>query len=140
MGSLKNANFVTINSSNSELELCFNGTVCLKKVRKVTVIKESDITPTTVCYKSACFDGDVSTSSSEIIAVDGLTLGVYSIDLATAWNSNLTIVWFNLFTPYVFVENIPNNTFSTMSATLEDMRLCSGEIGCKIDLSRSTPD
>jgi len=137
---LKNTNFITVSVPNSEIEMCINDTVCLEKVRKVTIIKQSDRTPTTICLKSACFDGEVTTPNSEIIAVDGLTIGVAKMDLSTAWNSNLTIVWLDLLTPYVCVENIPNNSFFTISSTIENMRLCADEIGCKIDLSRSTTD
>jgi len=64
MKALKNENFITISAPNSELELCINETTCLERIRKVTVIKPSDKTPTTQCFKSACFDGDITTPNS----------------------------------------------------------------------------
>jgi len=44
---LRNSNFITISVPNSELELCINETTCLNRIKKVTIIKKSDRTPTT---------------------------------------------------------------------------------------------
>ena len=47
MSPLRNTNFITINAPASELELCINETTCLDRIKKVTIIKKSDRTPTT---------------------------------------------------------------------------------------------